>query len=81
MKVKVYYTTMREVEIEVDDKYEKLTDIRNCWAGELTEEEWEEVAQLHDDLEFEICTTGVDDDGFMRFNCVETLNGELLHEW
>lgn len=82
MKIRVYYTTMREVEIEVDDKYQKLVDTSECLNGELTAEEWEEVDDLRDEMVSAICESDqVGDDGFIRFVCAEALSGEMLHEW
>jgi hypothetical protein len=82
MKIKVYYTTMREVEIEVDDKYQRLVDTSECLNSELTAEEWEEVDDLRDEMVFAICTSEqIDDDNFIRFTCAEALSGEMLYEW
>ena len=82
MKIRVYYTTLREVELEVDDKFQKLVDTNNCWNGELTAEEWEEVDDLRDEMVSAICESDqIDDDGFIRFTYAEALNGEILHEW
>lgn len=82
MKIRVYYTTMREVEIEVDDKYQKLVDTSECLNGDLTAEEWEEVDDLRDEMVSAICESDqVGDDGFIRFVCAEALSGEMLHEW
>lgn len=82
MKIKVYYTTMREAEIEVDDKYQKLVDTSECLNGELTAEEWEEVDDLRDEMVSAICESDqIGDDGFIRFVCAEALSGEMLHEW
>lgn len=82
MKIRVYYTTMREVEIEVDDKYQKLVDTSKCLNGDLTAEEWEEVDDLRDEMVSAICESDqVGDDGFIRFVCAEALSGEMLHEW
>ena len=72
MKIKVYYTTMREVEIEVDDKYQRLVDTSECLNSELTAEEWEEVDDLRDEMVFAICSSDqTGDDGFIRFVCAE----------
>lgn len=82
MKIKVYYTTIREVEIEVDDKYQKLVDTSERLSGELTAEEWEEVDDLRDEMIFAICASDqTGDDGFIRFVRAEALSGEMLHEW
>ena len=82
MKIKVYYTTMCEAEIEVDDKYQKLVDTSECLNGELTAEEWEEVDDLRDEMVSAICESDqIGDDGFIRFVCAEALSGEMLHEW
>ena len=82
MKIKVYYTTMCEAEIEVDDKYQKLVDTSECLNGELTAEEWEEVDDLRDEMVFAICASDqIGDDGFIRFVCAEALSGEMLYEW
>lgn len=82
MKIKVYYTTMREVEIEVDDKYQRLVDTSECLNSELTAEEWEEVDDLRDEMVSAICTSEqIDDDNFIRFTCAEALSGEMLYEW
>lgn len=82
MKIRVYYTTMREVEIEVDDKYQKLVDTSECLNSELTAEEWEEVDDLRDEMVSVICESDqIGDDGFIRFVCAEALSGEMLYEW
>lgn len=82
MKIKVYYTAIREVEIEVDDKYQKLVDTSECLNGELTAEEWEEVDDLRDEMVSAICESEqIDDDGFIRFVSAEALSGEMLYEW
>lgn len=82
MKIKVLYTALREVEIEVDDKYQKLVDTSECLNGELTAEEWEEVDDLRDEMVFAICESDqIGDDGFICFVCAEALSGEMLYEW
>lgn len=82
MKIKVYYTAVREVEIEVDDKYQKLVDTSECLNNELTAEEWEELDDLRDELVSAIGESDqIDDDGFSRFISAEGLNGEMLYEW
>ena len=82
MKIKVLYTALRVVEIEVDDKYQKLVDTSECLNGELTAEEWEEVDNLRDEMVDAICESGqIEDDGFIHFTCAEALNGEMLYEW
>lgn len=82
MKIKVYYTTMCEAEIEVDDKYQRLVDTSECLNGELTAEEWEEVDELRDELVCDITQSDqIGDEGFVRFTCAEALSGEMLFEW
>ena len=82
MKIRVYYTTLREVEIEVDDKFQKLVDTSECLNGELTAEEWEEVDDLRDEMVSAICESDqIGDDNFIRFTCAEALSGETLYEW
>ena len=58
MKIKVYYTAMREAEIEVDDKYQKLVDISEHLNGELTAEGQEETDGLRDEMVSAICESG-----------------------
>lgn len=79
MKIRVYYKTVREVEIEVDNKYQKLVDSKEFSSGELTAEEWEEIGDLHDNLESDIREIEIEDD--VEFICAETLSGKMLHEW
>ena len=82
MKVKVYYTAMYAVDIEVDDKYQRLVDTSECLNGELTAEEWEEVDDLRDEMISAICESDqIGDEGFVRFVCAEALSGETLYEW
>ena len=82
MKIKVRYVAMREAEIEVDDKYQRLVDTSECLNSELTAEEWEEVDDLRDEMVSAICESEqIDDDDFVRFVCAEALSGEMLFEW
>lgn len=82
MRITVCYTTMREVEIEVDDKFQKLVDTSECLNGELTAEEWEEVDDLRDELSSAISESDqIGDYGFVRFIHAEALTGEMLYEW
>lgn len=82
MKIKVYYSIVREVEIEVDDKYQKLVDISGCLNGGLTLAEREEVADLRDEMVSAICESDqIGDDGSIRFISAEALSGEMLYEW
>lgn len=82
MKIRVCYTTMREAEIEVDDKYQKLVDTSECLSSELTAEEWEEVDDLRYEMVSAICESDQIGDGdFIRFVCAESLSGEMLYEW
>lgn len=82
MKIKVYYTTMCEAEIEVDDKYQKLVDTSECLNSELTVEEWEEVDDLRDEMVSAICESDqIGDGGFIRFVYAAALSGEMLYEW
>lgn len=73
MKVKVYYTTVLEQEIEIDDKFSILTD--NFYENPSDEE-----ANLEQEL-WEIGCEIVEKNNGWQLNAVETLDGESLAEW
>ncbi len=70
MKVKVYYTTVLEQEIEIDDKFSILTnDDFDAEEANLEQELWEIGCEI------------VEKNNGWQLNAVETLDGESLAEW